>query len=48
MCFIEKIVISHHSTPKGRHNKPGRPKITHFLERDKYDGNGVHIAQEPT
>ena len=48
MCFIEKIVISHHSTPKGRHNKPGRPKITHFLERDKYDGNGVDIAQEPT
>jgi len=38
-----------YSTPLGRQNKPGRPKPTHFLERDKDDednayGNGVYYV----
>ena len=38
-----------YSTPIGRQNKPGRPQMTHFLERDKDEedngyGNGVDDA----
>jgi len=38
-----------YSTPIRRQNKPGRPKLTHFIERDKYDeddtyGKGVDMA----